>query len=204
MYLLRRAPYIGVAKIAELMTVDGVAGKYIGDRVKPTSLPQTVAAFHSLVGVGASAAVVGDYTNAESAADLDKVHLTSVYLATIIGSVTCTGSLVAFGKLDGRLGSAPMTHPARDQINLGLGVSSLAAGAVVMGGPKAGTGLAALGGALDTSGLLGWHMMASISGADMPVVITVLNSYSGWAVCAEGFMLYMPILTTVGALIGCR
>ena len=95
-------------------------------------------------------------------------------------------------------------QPARDQINLGLGVATLGAGAVVMGGPEAGTGLAALGGALATSGALGWHMTASIGGADMPVVITVLNSYSGWALCAEGFMLDMPVMTTVGALIGCR
>ena len=93
------------------MTVGGIAGKYIGDRVEPTSLPQTVAAFHSLVGVAASAAAVGDYANAGAAAsELDKVHLASVYLATIIGSVTCTGSLVAFAKLDGRMGSQPMAH----------------------------------------------------------------------------------------------
>lgn len=72
-----------------------------------------------------------------------------------------------------------------------------------MGAPAVGTGMAALSTALTTSGLLGWHMTASIGGADMPVVITVLNSYSGWALCAEGFMLEMPILTTVGALIGC-
>ncbi|KAL3806565.1 hypothetical protein ACHAXA_008694, partial [Cyclostephanos tholiformis] len=191
------------AKIAGLMGVGGIAGKYIGDRVEPTSLPQTVAAFHSLVGVAASAAAIGDYANAPIASELDKVHLASIYLASIIGSVTCTGSLVAFGKLDGRLGSAPMNHPARDQINMGLGAATLGAGAVVMGGPELGTGLCALGGALGTSGLLGWHMTASIGGADMPVVITVLNSYSGWALCAEGFMLDMPILTTVGALIGC-
>eukprot|EP00585_Thalassiosira_rotula_P010719 CAMPEP_0196133000 /NCGR_PEP_ID=MMETSP0910-20130528/2398_1 /TAXON_ID=49265 /ORGANISM="Thalassiosira rotula, Strain GSO102" /LENGTH=1060 /DNA_ID=CAMNT_0041392673 /DNA_START=226 /DNA_END=3408 /DNA_ORIENTATION=- len=191
------------AQIGGLMAAGGVAGKYIGDRVEPTSLPQTVAAFHSLVGIAASAAAVGDYANAESAADLDKVHLASVYLATIIGSVTCTGSLVAFGKLDGRMASTPMAHPARDQINMGLGAATLGAGAVVMGGPEVGTGLAALGGALGTSGALGWHMTASIGGADMPVVITVLNSYSGWALCAEGFMLDMPIMTTVGALIGC-
>merc|ERR1719232_2560212 len=68
--------------------------------------------------------------------------------------------------------------------------------------PSMGTGLAALGGALGTSGILGWHMTASIGGADMPVVITVLNSYSGWALCAEGFMLDSPLLTVVGALIG--
>ena len=71
------------------------------------------------------------------------------------------------------------------------------------GGPEYGLGMAALGGSLATSGALGYHMTASIGGADMPVVITVLNSYSGWALCAEGFMLDMPLLTTVGALIGC-
>ena len=162
-----------------------------------------MAAFHSLVGVAASAAAIGDFSNAPVTTDLDKVHLASIYLATVIGSVTCTGSLVAFGKLDGRLASAPMQHPARDQINMGLGAATLGAGAVVMGGPEFGTGLAALGGALTTSGALGWHMTASIGGADMPVVITVLNSYSGWALCAEGFMLDMPVLATVGALIGC-
>ena len=72
-----------------------------------------------------------------------------------------------------------------------------------MGAPELGVGMTALSSALTSSGILGWHMTASIGGADMPVVITVLNSYSGWALCAEGFMLDMPILTTVGALIGC-
>merc|ERR1711935_572873 len=96
-----------------------------------------------------------------------------------------------------------MKLPAKDQINAGLGLATLGCGAVVMGGPTAGMGLAALGTALTTSGVAGLHLTASIGGADMPVVITVLNSYSGWALCAEGFMLEMPLLTTVGALIGC-
>jgi NAD(P) transhydrogenase len=91
----------------------------------------------------------------------------------------------------------------RDQINIGLGAATVGAGAVFAGASDAGVGMAALTSALGTSGALGWHMTASIGGADMPVVITVLNSYSGWALCAEGFMLDMPILTTVGALIGC-
>jgi NAD(P) transhydrogenase len=198
------SPSIGTtASIAGFMGAGAAAGHYIGSRVEPTSLPQTVAAFHSLVGIAASSAAIGDYLNASNPAELDKVHLASIYLANTIGSVTTTGSLVAFGKLDGRLPSTPMAHPARDQINAGLGVATLGAGAVLMGGPEIGTGLAALGGSLATSGLLGWHMTASIGGADMPVVITVLNSYSGWALCAEGFMLDMPLLTTVGALIGC-
>jgi NAD(P) transhydrogenase len=185
------------------MGAGAAAGQYIGNRVRPTSLPQTVAAFHSLVGLAASAAAVGDYLNTPDPTQLDSVHLASIYLATVIGSVTFTGSLVAFGKLDNRLSSAPLKLAGRDQINMGLGAATLGAGAVVMAGPEAGTGLAALSGALGTSGVLGWHMTASIGGADMPVVITVLNSYSGWALCAEGFMLDMPILTTVGALIGC-
>lgn len=198
------SPSVGTtASIAGLMGAGAAAGHYIGHRVEPTSLPQTVAAFHSLVGLAASSAAIGDYLNAENPAELDKVHLASIYLANVIGSVTTTGSLVAFGKLDGRLASAPMSHPARDQINAGLGLGTLGFGAMFMGGPEAGAGLAALGGSLTTSGILGWHMTASIGGADMPVVITVLNSYSGWALCAEGFMLDMPLLTTVGALIGC-
>jgi H+-translocating NAD(P) transhydrogenase len=189
--------------ITALMGTGAVAGNYIGNRVEPTSLPQTVAAFHSLVGLAASAAAIGDYLNAPDATQLDGVHLASVYLATVIGSVTFTGSLVAFGKLDGRLSSAPLKLAARDRINAGLGAATLGAGAIIMGAPGVGTGMAALSSALTTSGILGWHMTASIGGADMPVVITVLNSYSGWALCAEGFMLDMPILTTVGALIGC-
>lgn len=198
------SPSLGTtAGIAALMGAGGVAGKMIGDRVEPTSLPQTVAAFHSLVGLAASAAAVGDYINVPDTTQLDGVHLASIYLATIIGSVTFTGSLVAFGKLDGRLPSTPLKLNMRDQINAGLGAVTLGMGGVLMGAPGVGTGMAALSTSLATSGVLGWHMTASIGGADMPVVITVLNSYSGWALCAEGFMLDMPILTTVGALIGC-
>lgn len=198
------SPSAGAAAgIAGLMGIGGAAGNYIGNRVEPTSLPQTVAAFHSLVGLAASAAAVGDYMNAPDVTKLDGVHLSSIYLATVIGSVTFTGSLVAFGKLDGRLDSAPLQLEQRDRINMGLGAATVGAGAVVMGGPEVGLGMGALSSALTTSGILGWHMTASIGGADMPVVITVLNSYSGWALCAEGFMLDMPIMTTIGALIGC-
>jgi NAD(P) transhydrogenase len=143
------------------MGVGGAAGNYIGNRVEPTSLPQTVAAFHSLVGIAASAAAIGDYLNVPDTTKLDSVHLASIYLATVIGSVTCTGSLVAFGKLDGRLSSAPLKLQGRDQINMGLGAATLGAGAVVMGAPEVGTGMAALGGALTSSGVLGWHLTVS-------------------------------------------
>ena len=84
------------------MGVGGIAGKYIGDRVEPTSLPQTVAAFHSLVGIAASAAAVGDYANAPVASELDKVHLASIYLATIIGSVTVRAAMNLLHKIVNR------------------------------------------------------------------------------------------------------
>lgn len=163
------------ATITGLMGAGAVAGNYIGNRVEPTSLPQTVAAFHSLVGLAASAAAIGDYLNVADVTQLDGVHLASIYLATIIGSVTFTGSLVAFGKLDGRLNSAPLKLSGRDQINMGLGAATLGGGAVIMGAPELGTGMAALSTSLATSGVLGWHMTASIGGADMPVVSSFLN-----------------------------
>ena len=192
-----------LAAMTGLLGLGGLGGQQIAKRVDPTSLPQTVAAFHSLVGLAASSAAIGDYLNCSDPTKLDGVHLASIYLASVIGSVTFTGSLVAFGKLDGRLPSAPMKLGIRDQLNMGLGAATLGAGAVVMGAPELGVGMTALTSAVTSSGILGWHMTASIGGADMPVVITVLNSYSGWALCAEGFMLDMPVLTTVGALIGC-
>ena len=153
------------ASLVGLMGIGALAGQQIAQRVDPTSLPQTVAAFHSLVGLAASAAAIGDYINSDPA-QLDAVHKASVYLATVIGSVTFTGSLVAFGKLDGRLDSAPLKLNYRDQLNMGLGATTLGAGAMFAGAPGVGTGMTALGTALTTSGVLGWHMTASIGGAD--------------------------------------
>ena len=194
-------------QIAGLLGVGGGAGYAIASNVGPTSLPQTVAAFHSLVGIAAAATAVGEYMHlAEhcppSGMAIDGVTNASLYLATWIGGITATGSVVAFGKLNGNLGSAALQLPNRDQINMAMGAASLGAGALFMANPSPATGLACLGAATGLSGALGLHMTASIGGADMPVVITVLNSYSGWALCAEGFMLDNPLLTIVGALIG--
>ena len=194
-------------QIAGLLGVGGGAGYVIASNVGPTSLPQTVAAFHSLVGIAAAATAVGEYMHlAEhcppSGMAIDGVTNASLYLATWIGGITATGSVVAFGKLNGNLGSAALQLPNRDQINMAMGAASLGAGALFMANPSPATGLACLGAATGLSGALGLHMTASIGGADMPVVITVLNSYSGWALCAEGFMLDNPLLTIVGALIG--
>ena len=134
---------------------------------------------------------------------MDGVRAGAIYLATFIGGVTATGSVVAFGKLNGNLDSSAMNLSQRDNLNIGMGLGSLAAGGLFLSDPTNGSkGVAALATTTGLSGALGAHMTASIGGADMPVVITVLNSYSGWALCAEGFMLNSPMLTVVGALIG--
>merc|ERR1711934_934442 len=126
----------------------------------------------------------------------------SVALATAIGGVTATGSIIAFGKLNGNMDSAALSLPGRDALNLGMAAGMFGCMGVLGSDPSQATGLAALAGTTALSGALGFHMTASIGGADMPVVITVLNSYSGWALCAEGFMLNNNLMTVVGSLIG--
>jgi len=193
-------------QLAAALGGGGFAGYEIAKRVDPTSLPQTVAAFHSLVGLAAVFSAAADYLEhaAHSPEMLDGVRLTSIALASVIGGVTTTGSVIAFGKLNGNLPSAPLQLEQRDQINMAAGAGTVAMMGLLMtmGHSHPAAGMFALAGMGVLSGGLGLHMTASIGGADMPVVITVLNSYSGWALCAEGFMLDKPILTTVGALIG--
>eukprot|EP00533_Pseudo-nitzschia_delicatissima_P009466 CAMPEP_0116107174 /NCGR_PEP_ID=MMETSP0327-20121206/16069_1 /TAXON_ID=44447 /ORGANISM="Pseudo-nitzschia delicatissima, Strain B596" /LENGTH=1133 /DNA_ID=CAMNT_0003599917 /DNA_START=145 /DNA_END=3546 /DNA_ORIENTATION=+ len=189
--------------------VGAAVGSALASQVGPTELPQTVAAFHSLVGIAAMAGAAGEYLG--NSGDLAVGTLSSIYLATFIGGVTFSGSLVAFGKLSGMMDSAPLQLPGRDQLNLAmLGACTLGMAAFLS--PDIASGLASvdpetlrlgsLGMAAAVSSVLGWHLTASIGGADMPVVITVLNSYSGWALCAEGFLLNNPLLAQVGALIG--
>jgi len=183
-------------------------GAVLASGVGPTELPQTVAAFHSLVGLAAMAGAAGEYLGNSG---LDGGTLSAIYLATLIGGVTFSGSIVAFGKLAGMMSSAPLKLPARDQLNLGM-LATCALGMVAFLDPSLAGGLAnldpatmqlgSLGLVAAVSSVLGWHLTASIGGADMPVVITILNSYSGWALVAEGFLLNNPLLSQVGALIG--
>merc|ERR1712083_560671 len=121
---------------------------------------------------------------------------------TYIGGVTFTGSLVAYGKLQGLLNSAPLMLPGRHALNAGLGLANVGAMGYYLYSPQFTTGLSMGGTTTSLSAIMGVTLTMAIGGADMPVVITVLNSYSGWALCAEGFMLDKPLLTTVGALIG--
>jgi len=180
--------------------IGGLAGQQIAARIGPTSLPQAVAGFHSLVGIAATSTAVGDFML--HGAGHGGFHAASIYLGAWMGAITCTGSIIACLKLAEKMDSKPLALPGRDAMNIAMGAGSLACmvGFMATGDPA--MGAACLAGGVALSGALGFHMTASIGGADMPVVITLLNSYSGWALCAEGFILNQPLLTIVGALIG--
>jgi len=198
----------GFQQVALLGGVGATAGAAVASRVGPTELPQTVAAFHSLVGLAAMAGAAGEYLG--NAGNLDTGTLAAIYLAVFIGGITFTGSIIAFSKLSGMMSSSPLQLPGRDQLNLGM-VSTIALGMAAFLNPamvdSAGIDpdtaqLASLTFSAILSSILGLHLVASIGGPDMPVVITVLNSYSGWALVAEGFLLGNSLLAQVGALIG--
>uniref|UniRef100_A0A287CSV4 proton-translocating NAD(P)(+) transhydrogenase n=1 Tax=Ictidomys tridecemlineatus TaxID=43179 RepID=A0A287CSV4_ICTTR len=182
-----------------------IPGLTIAKRIQISDLPQLVAAFHSLVGLAAMLTCIAEYVveyphfAMDAAANLTKIV---AYLGTYIGGVTFSGSLVAYGKLQGILKSAPLLLPGRHLLNAGLLAASVGGIIPYMIDPSFTTGITCLGSVSALSAIMGVTLTAAIGGADMPVVITVLNSYSGWALCAEGFLLNNNLLTIVGALIG--
>ncbi|CAB3400358.1 unnamed protein product [Caenorhabditis bovis] len=181
-------------------------GTVIAQKIKVTDLPQLVAAFHSFVGLAATLTCLANFIkehphflevpNSALAAKL------SLFLGAYIGGVTFTGSMMAYGKLQGLIASAPVYLPARHIINGGLLAGNIGALGVYLNNTDFSTGMSMLGTTVGLSSLMGVTLTMAIGGADMPIVITVLNSYSGWALCAEGFMLDNNLLTVLGALIG--
>ncbi|RYP40322.1 hypothetical protein DL767_001779 [Monosporascus sp. MG133] len=191
-----------LTQFGALAGIGSVLGFIIGKRITPTSLPQTVAALHSVVGLAAVLTSIGSVMG-----DLNHVstlHLVTAYLGVLIGGITFTGSIVAFLKLAGKMASKPLILPGRHLINSGmLATNAVTMGAFVTMAPGSPMIAAvALGANTILSFAKGYTTTAAIGGADMPVVITVLNAYSGFALVAEGFMLENPLLTTIGALIG--
>lgn len=197
-------PYPVLAQIGAVSAIGAGLGLYKGSRVEVTELPQLVALFHSAVGLAAvlvSFASLMEHPMIDPPTAMDIIHKVSVYLGTFIGGVTFTGSLVAYGKLQGLLGSNALNLPGKNFYNLAMAAATVGFGYAFM----TATGPVVFAHLLACTGLsfvLGWHTTTSIGGADMPVVITVLNSYSGWAIVFEGFMLQNTLLTIVGALIG--
>lgn len=177
------------------MAIGGAIGVWRARTVEMTGMPELVALLHSFVGL---AAVLVGYNSLLDTGFHDAAHLIEVFLGVFIGAVTFTGSLVAFAKLSGRMGSAPLVLPARHWLNLAVIVIS----ALLMIWFVATASVLPLLLMTALALFLGFHLVAAIGGGDMPVVVSMLNSYSGWAAAAAGFMLGNPLLIIVGSLVG--
>uniref|UniRef100_A0A1I7S6E6 proton-translocating NAD(P)(+) transhydrogenase n=1 Tax=Bursaphelenchus xylophilus TaxID=6326 RepID=A0A1I7S6E6_BURXY len=193
-----------LAQIGAALGLGGLIGVGIARKINVTELPQLVALFHSFVGVAAATTCISEFLahSSDFSDPAGTAVRTALFLGTFIGGITFTGSLMAFGKLQGILSSSPTLLPGRHYINGGIGLANLAALATYCTTADPSTGLAMLLATAGLSSTMGTTLTMGIGGADQPVVITVLNSYSGWALCAEGFMLNNDLLTIVGALIG--
>ncbi len=186
-----------------VLVVGAPVGTWRARRVEMTQMPELIALLHSFVGLSAVLVGYGAYLSEPvGAGTSDAVHRVEVFLGVLIGAVTFTGSVVAFGKLSGRLSSAPLTLPARHLLNLAALVCSGGLLAWFLAAGTTAAGLPALLLMTLVALALGWHLVAAIGGGDMPVVVSMLNSYSGWAAAAAGFTLGNDLLIVTGALVG--
>lgn len=208
---------LGIAILATMLQVDaanyptvigvlavaGLIGGTLAARVEMTSMPQLVAILHSFVGLAAVLVGFGGYLQGSGGFQGVEllIHEIEIFIGVFIGAITFTGSVVAYGKLQGVIRSKPLTIPGRHALNLlvvmiciGLGVQFMAVA------PP--TGVTSLLVMTMLAFFIGWHMVMAIGGADMPVVVSMLNSYSGWAAAATGFMLGNDLLIVTGALVG--
>ena len=186
--------------IIGMMVVGSIIGALLAARVKMTAMPELVAMLHSFVGL--AAVLVGFATFLDTSHILlgaeKTIHDVEIYLGILIGAVTFTGSVIAFGKLNGMIGGKPLTLPGRHLLNLIILVACIYLGYdFVQTGSQTSLIIMTV-----LAMLFGIHMVAAIGGADMPVVISMLNSYSGWAAAATGFMLSNDLLIVTGALVG--
>ena len=194
----------GMAWIVGALVVGGGIGLYAAKVVKMTQMPELVALMHSLVGLAAClvgfASYVDTSTPLQGAEQL--IHEVEIYVGILIGAVTFSGSLIAFGKLNGRIGGKPLLLPARHWLNLAALLLVIGFGREFLGAETIAQGMLPLVVMTAIALLFGIHMVMAIGGADMPVVVSMLNSYSGWAAAATGFMLGNDLLIVTGALVG--
>lgn len=182
------------------MVIGGAIGARLAVKVEMTQMPELVAMLHSFVGLAAVAVGFNSYLeHAPISGMMLNIHLVEVFLGVFIGAVTFTGSVVAFGKLRGIISSSPLMLPHRHKMNLMAGVISF--GLMVYFVQQEGH-MNSLIIMTVIALVFGWHLVASIGGADMPVVVSMLNSYSGWAAAAAGFLLGNDLLIVTGALVG--
>jgi NAD(P) transhydrogenase subunit beta len=196
----------GVGLLVVAMAGGAAIGLQRARAVEMTGMPELIAVLHSFVGLAAVLVGWNGYLSVERAGaaqtevagSLLGVHSAEVAIGVFIGAVTCTGSVVAFLKLSARISGNPLVLPGRTALNLGALVAFAGLTVAFVAQP----GLGVLAGITVLALALGWHLVASIGGGDMPVVVSMLNSYSGWAAAASGFLLGNDLLIVTGALVG--
>ena len=190
----------GLGWIIPMMVIGAGIGTVVAQRVEMTGMPQLVAALHSFVGL--AAVFIGINSEISPPADLSvvekNIHAVEVFLGVFIGAITFTGSIIAYGKLAGSIDGKPLTLPNRHALNLGMVIACLVLGVLFFNH----AGMWTLVLMTLIAFVIGAHLVMAIGGADMPVVVSMLNSYSGWAAAATGFLLGNDLLIVTGALVG--
>ena len=194
----------GIAWIIAALVIGGGIGLWAARIVKMTQMPELIALMHSLVGLAACIVGFASYvdTSIQFQGAEKIIHEVEIYIGILIGAYTFSGSIIAFGKLSGKIGGKPVLLPGRHWLNLVVLLVILWFGKQFLAAPDAQAGMAPLLIMTVLALALGVHMIMAIGGADMPVVISMLNSYSGWAAAATGFMLSNDLLIVTGALVG--
>ena len=200
-----RVTAAGIPWIVGALVVGGAIGLIAAKKVQMTQMPELVALMHSLVGLAACLVGFASYVDTSTvfATPAEKaIHEMEIYIGILIGAVTFSGSIIAFGKLSGRIGGKPLLLPARHWLNLAGLLVVIWFGRAFLNAHDIQAGMTPLIVMTVIALLFGIHMVMAIGGADMPVVVSMLNSYSGWAAAATGFMLSNDLLIVVGALVG--
>src|SRR5512137_1523239 len=199
-----RVTLAGIPYIVGALVVGGGVGLYAAKVVKMTQMPELVALMHSLVGLAACLVGFASYVDTSIAFEgaEKSIHEMEIYIGILIGAVTFSGSVIAFGKLSGKIGGKPVLLPGRHWLNLAGLLIVIWFGREFLHAHSIQAGMTPLIVMTVIALLFGVHMVMAIGGADMPVVVSMLNSYSGWAAAATGFMLSNDLLIVTGALVG--
>jgi len=194
----------GIPWIVGALLVGGSIGLYAAKKVQMTQMPELVAIMHSLVGLAACLVGFASYVDTSIAyTGAEKtIHEIEIYVGVLIGAVTFSGSVIAWGKLSAKIGGKPMLLPGRHLLNLAGLIAVIWFGIQFVQAHDIADGMVPLAIMTVIALLFGIHMVMAIGGADMPVVVSMLNSYSGWAAAATGFMLSNDLLIVTGALVG--
>ena len=196
---------LGLALLVGALVVGASVGALLARRVEMTGMPELVAILHSFVGLAAVLVGISSYLSAHEP-HLEGpeaiVHLVEIWLGVAVGAVTLTGSIIAWAKLRGTMSGKPLLLPARHFLNVTLASLILGLALPFIGAATPMAGLPWLVAMTALAGILGVHLVMAIGGADMPVVVSLLNSYSGWAAAAAGFVLANDLLIVTGALVG--